>query len=208
MRRRKIMSRKGLIILYFLLVAFWLSGCATTQTASKPYKLTERGTIIWSEEFEFKTPPLGWKVVQVESGGEFGFGFLRRDPGLFPSQSMFVYDEEPFGCSTNFEERQKEFFKRFLWTTALNINMEILEKQRVQVLGGEGLAVVAEGKDPIKKEKAKSKLVFGKRGDRVVAFYLTQWRSINGTYDPSAFDVFDKFWGSFKYLKKSFYETL
>ena len=121
---------------------------------------------------------------------------------------MFVYDEEPFGCSTNFEERQKEFFKRFLWATALNINMEILEKHKIQVLGGEGLAVVVEGKDPIKKEKAKSKVVFGKRGDRVVAFYLTQWRFIDGTYDPSAFDVFDEFWGSFKYLKKSFYEAL
>ena len=208
MRRRKIINRKGLMILYFLLVAFWLSGCATTQTTSKPYKLTEQGTVIWGEEFEFKTPPIEWKVVQVESGGEFGFGFLRRDPGLFPSQSMFVYDEEPFGCSINFEERQKEFFKRFLWATPLNINMEILEKKRVQVLGGEGLAVVVEGKDPIKKEQVKSKVVFGKRGDRVVAFYLTQWRSINGTYDPSAFDVFDQFWGSFKYLKKSFYETL
>jgi hypothetical protein len=202
------MRRKGLMIQCFLLVALLLSGCATTQTVSKPYKLTAQGTVIWGEEFEFKTPPLGWKVVQVESGGEFGFGFLRNDPGQFPSQSMFVYDEEPFGCSTNFEDREEEFFKRFLWATALNINMEILEKHKIQVLGGEGLAVVAEGKDPLKKEKAKSKVVFGKRGDRVVAFYLTQWRFIDGTYDPSAFDVFDEFWGSFKYLKKSFYETL
>ena len=208
MRRRETMSRKGLTIQCFLLIILLLSGCATTQTANKPYKLTEQGTIIWGEEFEFKTPPIEWKVVQVESGGEFGFGFLRRDPGLFPSQSMFVYDEEPFGCSTNLGDREEEFFKRYLWTTALNINMEILERKKVQVLGGEGLAVVAEGKDPIKKEKAKSKLVFGKRGDRVVAFYLTQWRSIDGTYDASAFDVFDQFWGSFKYLKKSFYETL
>ena len=208
MRRRETMSRKGLTIQCFLLFALLLSGCATTQTANKPYKLTEQGTVIWGEEFEFKTPPSEWKIVQVESGGEFGFGFLRVDAGQFPSQSMFVYDEEPFGCSTNFEERNEEFFKRYLWATALNINMEIIEKHKIQVLGGEGLAVVAEGKDPIKKEKAKSKVVFGKRGDRVVAFYLTQWRSINGTYDPSAFDAFDKFWGSFKYLKKSFYETL
>jgi hypothetical protein len=86
--------------------------------------------------------------------------------------------------------------------------MRILERQKIHVLGGEGLAVVAEGEDPIKKEKAKSKVVFGKRGDRVVAFYLTQWRHIDGTYDPSAFDVFDRFVASFKFLKKSFYETL
>jgi hypothetical protein len=67
---------------------------------------------------------------------------------------------------------------------------------------------VAEGTDPIKKEKAKSKVVFGKRGERVVAFYLTQWRSIDAPYDPSAFEIFDKFVASFKFLKKSFYETL
>jgi hypothetical protein len=88
------------------------------------------------------------------------------------------------------------------------MDMQILEKQKVQLLGGEGLAVIAEGKDPVKKEKVKSKVVFGKRGDRVVAFYLTQWRPIDGTYDPSAFEVFDRFWGSFRYLKKSFYETI
>jgi len=51
-------------------------------------------------------------------------------------------------------------------------------------------------------------VVFGKRGERVVSWYLTQWRSIDGAYDDSAFQVFDTFWGSFKYLKKSFYEAL
>jgi hypothetical protein len=67
---------------------------------------------------------------------------------------------------------------------------------------------VAEGKDPVRKEKVKSKVVFGKRGDRVVAFYLTQWRPMDGAYDPSALEVFDRFWGSFRFLKKSFYQTL
>ena len=80
--------------------------------------------------------------------------------------------------------------------------MKILEKKKVTVVGGEGLAVVAEGRDPVKKEKVKSKVVFGKRGERVVSWYLTQWRPIDGTYDDSAFQVFDTFWGSFKYLEK------
>ena len=202
------MRRNVLLLLCFLLVVMMLSACATTETTQKPYKFTQQGTVIWNDEFEFKPPPSEWKIIQVEVGGEFGFGFLRADPGQFPSQSMFVYDEEPFGCSTKFENREEEFFKRYLWTSALNMTMRILERQKVNVLGGEGLAVVAEGEDPIKKEKAKSKVVFGKRGDRVVAFYVTQWRHIDGTYDPSAFDVFDKFVASFKFLKKSFYETL
>jgi len=31
---------------------------------------------------------------------------------------------------------------------------------------------------------------------------------MDGTYDTAAFDIFDKFVKSFKFLKKSFYETL
>ena len=63
---------------------------------------------------------------------------------------------------------------------------------------------------PVKagEEKAKAKVIFGKRGDRIVSFYMTQWRPIDGTYDPSAFEVFDQFVQSFKFLKKSFFETL
>jgi hypothetical protein len=202
------MRRHLRMLLYFALVGMMFSACATMDTTQRPYKLTEQGTMIWGDEFEFKPPPSVWKVVQVESGGEFGFGFLKVDSGPFPSQSMFVYDEEPFGCSTRFDNREVEFFGRYLWSSAMSLDMKILERQKVQVLGGEGLAVVAEGKDPVKKEKVKSKVVFGKRGERVVAFYLTQWRHIDGTYDLSAFEIFDKFVSSFKFLKKSFYETL
>ena len=195
------------ILCLAVFMVFGLLGCATTEKKG-PLQWGTLGKAVYGDEFEFTPPPRGWMLVQVESGGEFGFGFMKRDPGDFPSQSMFVYDEEPFGCSTKFEDREEEFFKRYLWTTALTMDMKILEKQKVQVVGGEGLAVVAEGKDLIKKEKAKSKVVFGKRGERVVAWYLTQWRTLDGTYDDSAFQVFDQFWGSYKFLKKSFYETL
>jgi hypothetical protein len=203
------MRRKGLTILGALLVFIWFSGCATvTETSKKPYRLSEQGTLIWGDEFEFMFPPPGWRVVQVESGGEFGFGFIRSDPGSFPSQSLVVYDEDPFGCSTKFDERSEEFFKRYLWAAAISMNIKVQETKRVSVVGGEGLAVIAQGHDPVKKEKVRSKVVFGKRGDRVVSWYITQWRHIDGSFDPSAFEVFDKFVASFKYLKKSFYETL
>ena len=76
------------------------------------------------------------------------------------------------------------------------------------MIGGEGLQVDVEGKDPVKGEKVRARVVFGKRGERIVGFYITQWRPMDGTYDPSAFDVFDTFVNSFKFLKKSFYETL
>ena len=177
-------------------------------TSQRPTEVTPRGTVIYKGEFEFVPPPPEWKLFwpEGEGDGEFAFGYLKRDPGPFPSQSVFAYDEEPFGYSTNFEDRQKEFFKRFLWNAILHF--QVLEKEKVQVIGGEGLAVTVEGKDPVKKEKAKAKVIFGKRGDRIVSFYMTQWRPIDGTYDPSAFEVFDRFVQSLKFLKKSFFETL
>jgi hypothetical protein len=162
--------------------------------------------VIWEDEFEFSPPPLGWKLLLPETGGDINFGFMRDDPGGFPSMTSFAYDEEPFGCSTQFEGREKEFFKRFLFNAILEFRM--LEKKKVQVVGGEGLQVDVEGKDPVKGEKVRARVIFGKRGDRIIGFYITQWRMIDGTYDMSAFDDFDKFVKSFKFLKKSFYETL
>jgi hypothetical protein len=191
-----------------MVIAVWLSGCASTGPAkSVPYRMTQQGTVIWEDEFEFLPPPPNWKLLRVEEeGGDINFGFIRDDPGSFPSMTSFAYDEEPFGCSTQFEGREKEFFKRFLFNAI--VQFEVLEKKKGPVAGGEGLAVTVEGKDPVKKEKVRAKVVFGKRGERVVGFYITQWRPIEGTYDLSAFDVFDKFVASFKFLKKSFYETL
>lgn len=202
------MKRKNLIILLsIMLLGALVSGCAMMEGSKKsPLERTPIGTVIYDNEFEFALLPPGWKLVQVESGGEFGFGFLKVDRGGFPSQSMFVYDEEPFGCAMGFEDREKEFFKRFLWNASLNF--KVVERKKFQLQNGEGSAVTAEGEDPIKKEKARAEVIFGRRGERVVSWYITQWRPIDGTFDPSAFDVFEKFAASFKFLKKSFYETL
>jgi hypothetical protein len=200
------MKRKSLIVLISVMfVGSFVSGCATTAKKS-PLERTAAGAVVFDGEFEFAAPPPGWGLVQVESGGEFGFGFLKVDPGAFPSQSMFVYDEDPFGCAMNYEDREKEFFRRFLWNTMLNF--KVLERKRFKLQNGEGSAITVEGNDPMKKEKAKAEVIFGKRGERVVAWYITQWRPIDGTFDPSSFEVFEKFVASFKYLKKSFYETL
>jgi hypothetical protein len=201
------MKKKWFMVICVVWVLAWLSGCATVETSKKvPYKLSPQGTVIWQDEFEFMPPPPDWKLLIVEEEGDINFGFTRSDPGEFPSTTSFAYDEEPFGSSTKLEEREREFFKRFLFNAILQF--QVLEKRKTQVLGGEGLEVVTEGKDLVKGEKVRAKVVFGKRGDRVVGFYITQWRPINGTYDLSAFEIFDKFVHSFKFLKKSFYETL
>jgi hypothetical protein len=202
------MKKRGLIILCVGLLLVLASGCATMEPRKPvPYKLTSQGMVIWEDEFEFMPPPPDWKLLRPEEGGDINFAFMRSDPGGFPALTTFAYDEEPFGCTAaSFEGREKEFFKRFLFNAILQF--QILERGKVQVVGGEGLAVTVEGKDPIKKEKVRAKVIFGKRGDRVVGFYITQWRPMDGSYDLSTFEVFDKFVASFKFLKKSFYETL
>ncbi len=201
------MKRKGLITLCSILILAWFSGCASMGPSKPvPYKVTPQGTVVWEDEFEFLPPSPDWKLLRVEEQGDINFGFMRTDPGGFPSLTTFAYDEEPFGCSTQFEGREKEFFKRFLFNAI--VQFQILERKKVQVVGGEGLQVDVEGKDPVKGEKVRARVIFGKRGDRVIGFYITQWRPINATYDMAAFDTFDKFAKSFKFLKKSFYETL
>jgi hypothetical protein len=199
------MKRKWQVVLISLLALAWLSGCATTETKKVPYRLTPQGMVIWEDEFEFQPPPPTWKLLRVEEQGDINFGFVKKD-GPFPAETSFAYDEEPFGSSTKLDDRAVEFLKRFL--SNANLRFQVLEKKNVQVLGGEGLEMLVEGKEPVKKEKVRSKLIFGKRGERVVGFYISQWRPEDGAYDLSSFEAFDKFWKSFKFLKKSFYENL
>jgi hypothetical protein len=144
------MKRKRIIWLLSLpIVLFFLSGCATLETspAPKPYEVTPKGTVIYKEEFEFVLPPSGWKLFwpEGEGDGEFAFGFMKKDPGPFPSQSVFAYDEEPFGFSTRLEEREKEFLKRFLWNAILDF--QTLERKKIQILG------YGRGKEPCQERK-------------------------------------------------------
>jgi hypothetical protein len=199
--------KRSLLICCLLAACAALSGCATLSSSSqgRPYEITPQKTILLKGEFEFMMPPEGWKLVWGEEDNDFEFGFMRMEAGLFPSQSMMVYDEDPFGVSRDLDLREKQFFKRFLWNA--HLKFETLERKKETVLGGEGSALVVEGKDPVRGEKVRAKLVFGKRGERVVGFYLTQWRPIAGAYDLAAFDTFDQFWKSLKFAKKSFYES-
>jgi len=194
------------------LILVLLSGCAMMRGSSQvsqpvPYRLTPEGIVIWDDEYEFLPPPPDWKLLRVEDeSGDINFGFTHDDGGPFPSVTTMAYDEDPFGCSPGFENREREFFKRFLFNAILQF--QVLEKRKIAVLGGEGLQVDVEGKDPVKGEKVRARVIFGKRGERIVGFYITQWRPIDRPYDLSLFEPFDRFVKSFKFLKKSFYETL
>ncbi len=194
---------KGLAVMVFL------TGCVTTTPVKCEDPLAalknDKGNIVWSEEYEFAPPSSEWQLIDLGED-DYSFAFQRKDEGSFPSQSIFAFTEEPYGYSRNLAKREKEFFKRFLW--ASRVEFKEPQKRSVTVFGEEGLEAICEGVEPVKGHKVWCKVVFGKRGERIVAFFLTQWRTAGASFDKSAEEDFDRFVQSFRFLKVSFYETL
>lgn len=205
---------RNLRLIVLCCVFLSLTGCAAqvaapqkAATLSASPELTPRGTMIFEGEYEFVPPPSEWEMLRGSQFTHYVVGFYRRDADNSRMASSFIaFDEDPYGTSKALETRAQECLKRYFWASMLQKN--ILEKKKLKVLGGEGLAITFEINDPTKKIKVRSMLVFGYRGERVVLFYLNQWRSIDSSFDQGAFELFDKFVDSFTFLKKSFYETL
>lgn len=175
------------------------------QQKPKDVVPTDRGTVIYLQKYEFKRPPAGWAMMKNLEGGDFELGFLKIERGDFPSQTTFIYDDQPFGSSRNLEERAKQYCTRFLFNSGMLPDVKKQEKARVMGLPVE--AIYMEGENPNRGEKAKSKIYLVQKGDRIISFVCTQWRPMKGTFDQSPFDQFEEFVQSFKILKPSFYET-
>lgn len=185
-----------------------LGGCLMVQpkaTTQSCLVLNTDGTSTWKDEFQFVTPPPPWKLIQLDED-DYSLAFLKLCSGMFPCQSTLAYAEEPFGYDRDLEKRAREFFKRFLWASRVQFGQPRLEK--TTLFGQQGLIAYNEGIEPAKGHKVFCKIIFGKRGERVVAFYFTQWRPGDRDYDLDDVKSFDQFVESFRYLKPSFYETL
>jgi hypothetical protein len=172
-------------------------------SATSPGK---KGTYVYNGEYRFTPPPPPWELLRGSETTDYVVAFYRKDPGSTLNGTVFAYDEEPYGHSRDIEERTAQFLKRFFWSSYVRAN--VLEKRKATVLGNEGLVLLLEGRDPVKKYKVRSKIFFGRRGERIVAFWCNQWRTFDRDYDLSAFDVFDRFVGSFGFERRSFYENL
>jgi len=190
----------------FAIIAIFGFGCAALQP-EKPKTLvpTDRGTAVFLEKYEFKGPPEGWALMRNIEGGDFELGFLKFEKGDFPSQTTFMYDDQPYGGSQTLEKRAKYYCTRFLFNSG--IDLRITRQERVTLDGREAIAINLEGENPNRSEKAKSKVYLVKKGNRIISFVCTQWRPLNGTYSQEPFDHFEAFVKSFKFLKKDFYEN-
>jgi hypothetical protein len=207
MERRKKGRFLGTRVILLVIVAAFGFGCAALQPAGKPkvLSLTDRGTVLFLDKYEFKAPPKNWALMKNLEGGDFELGFLLIERGPFPSQTTFMYDEEPYGSSPDLEKRAKYYCTRFLFNSGIDLRVT---KQEKTTLGGrDALAIYMEGENPNRDEKSKSKVYLLKKGDRIVSFVCTMWRPMNGTYAQEPFDYFENFAQSFKFLKKDFYEN-
>ncbi len=198
----------------WLLMATALSGCApvTAREAlppapvESPYRIDEQGMAVYGGEFRFLPFPSDWELLSHGNAGDTGIVYYRKDPGSSLARTIVVYSEEPYGSSRDLEKRSAEFMDRYLWDAIMT--KKVLERGQVRALGGTGLRLVVEAGDAVEGKKVRAAIVFAHRGERVVAFYATQWRTMDEPFDPGAFLVFDRFVESFGTLKKSFYEEL
>lgn len=203
------MMRCMTIVIMFALLA----GCTAASPPVSPLAalLTESGTALWQDEYEFVPPPAPWKLMLLNED-DYSIAFFRgcgdESPGNYPCESTFAYAEEPFGYSRDLEERQREFFRlrRFLW--AARVDFDPPSSEKISALGGEALLAETVGHERVLKHKVLAQVVFARRGERVVAFYFTQWRPDDGTFDRSQLEDFRRFVETFRFRKPSFYERL
>lgn len=200
----------GLLLMLCLL--FGLNGCLVApKPADDPWVSMRQtdGSVTWAEEFNFIPPPAPWRLLDL-SETDFSLAFFNScssgDPGQFPCEASIAYAGEPFGYSQELRQRQKEFFKRFLWASRLVFAEPALEDATFD--GRKALIATTTGNDPVRGHRVLTKVIFVQRGERVEAFFMNQWRSKDKDFDPTEFDVFDRFVRSFKYQKPSFYELL
>ncbi|OHB24582.1 MAG: hypothetical protein A2X84_05850 [Desulfuromonadaceae bacterium GWC2_58_13] len=163
------------------------------------------GSVLWQQEYAF-VPPVGkWSLVSLDED-DYSVAFSKECREFFPCQSAMAYAEEPFGYSQDFRQRQAEFFKRYLWASRVVFDLPQLEETTLN--GQPALVAVVEGKEKVKRHKVWSKVVFTRRGERVVAFYFNQWRPEDQAFDRADVADFDAFVDSFKFVKPSFFERL
>lgn len=189
-------------------VVLLLGACvAPAPTSVDPLAALRRadGTVVWQEEYAFLSPPAPWSLVSLDED-DYSIAFAKECSDYFPCQSTLAYAEEPFGYSEDFDKRAKEFFKRFLWASRVVFGEPRLEAATFN--GKPALVARIEGKEPVKGQKVSAKVVFARRGERVVGFYYTQWRPEHIDYDPMDETAFDAFVDSFKFVKPSFFEQL
>ena len=206
------MTTKALKSILVLGLLCLMTACLAAQKKAKdPWAGMRQpdGTVTWMEELNFTPPPSPWRILDI-SETDFSLAFFNSctgdEPGLFPCEAIIAYAAEPFGYSQDLRQRQKEFFKRFLWASRLVFEQPKLKE--TTLADHDALLATIIGRNPARGHRVQTKVFFVRRGERVEAFFMNQWRSKDNPFNASEFEMFDQFVNSFKYVKPSFYELL
>jgi hypothetical protein len=191
-----------------------LLACACTTTAplhADPWQTLRQpdGNVLWLGEYRFVPPPESWQVLDLNDK-DYSLALYKPCgdllPGDAPCEATMAYAEEPFGHSREFEPRAREFLKRFLW--AARIKFAAPQMTPAIIASRDALIVRVTGEEPVRHARVQARIVFMHRGDRVVAFFITQWRTDDTPFSDEDFAEFDRFVASFRFVKPSFYESL
>ena len=193
-------------ILCASLLLLFLGGCLAPPPVDRLASLRQGdGTLVWQGEYAFVSPGGDWQLITLDED-DYSLAFSKSCDAFFPCQSTLAYAEEPFGYSRDLERRQEEFFKRYLW--ASRVVFAAPHREKTTFNGSPALIATIEGVEPVKGQKVWSKVLFGFRGERVVAFHYNQWRPASVPFDLDEVADFDRFVASFRFLKPSFFELL
>ena len=196
----------GTILLPILALVLLVPGCAQHRApTAPPLERNPDGSVVWQQEYRFAPPPAPWQLINLDED-DYSIAYLKICTEGYPCQSTLAFAEEPFGYSLDFQERQAEFFKRFLW--ASRVEFEPARLRPATLFGKDALEAVTYGVEPVLGHTVRAKVLFARRGERVVGFYFTQWRPGGGEFDRSDEADFDRFVESFAFERPSFYEQL
>jgi hypothetical protein len=196
-----------------LLLAGLLGGACTPAVPPRydPWQPLRQadGSVLWLDEYRFTPPPESWQVLDINDE-DYALALYKpcQEPGReeFPCESTIAYAEEPFGYSRELEPRAREFLRRYLW--ASRVRFSTPELTPTSIAGRPALIVQVTGEEPVKSHRVQARIVFLHRGERVVAFFISQWRTGNRPFHAEDFADFDRFVASFRFVKPSFYEGL
>jgi hypothetical protein len=194
-----------------LFASLLIGACAQVAPRSDPWHRLRQadGSVLWLDEYRFDPPPHEWQLLSLNDQ-DYSLALYKgcgeRPPGSTLCQSTMAYAEEPFGHSRELEARAHEFLKRFLWASRVRFSQPLLTP--TVIAGRDALVIEIAGEETVMHQRLQAKIVLMHRGERVVAFFINQWRDGTALFSAEDFATFDRFVASFRFVRPSFYETL
>ena len=199
--------------LLLMLISLLVNACAPTNRVQDddPWQTLRQpdGSVLWLDEYRFVPPPKPWRFLALDDR-DYSLALYKacdaRKMEDVSCGAMIAYAEEPFGFSRELEPRAHEFLKRYLW--AAQVVFSTPRITATEIGNHPALVVEISGQEPVKNIRVQAKIVFMHRGERVVAFWVNQWRGKSVPFSPDDFSAFDQFLESFQFARPSFYEIL